>query len=168
MIEPEKRSVIMQIIKNNMANTTPAHIIAKIEERIYNLANGDYTAYCDITTIRQRIQTVLEIFNERQKASTKRGLATRFDKSKKASTGKELATQASSKRKLATQSEQSKKKKTNCGQIYIELLNISIFDGEDAEAATIGKDTAETSMEMTSPPTSMEMTAVAILATMKF
>jgi hypothetical protein len=141
MIEPEKRSIIMRFIQNNMAKTTPAHIIAKIEERLYNMANGDYTAYCDITTIRQRIQTVLEIFNERQKASTKRGLATRFDKSKKASTGQKLATQASPKRKLATQSEQSKQKKTNCGQIYIELLDISIFDDEEAASALMSMGT---------------------------
>jgi hypothetical protein len=125
MIDPEKRRVIMQFIQNNMANTTPMNIIAKIEERLYNMANGDYTSYCDVTTIRQRIQKVFEIFNERQKASTRRGLATRFDKSKK----------ASAKRKLATQSEQPKKKKTNCGQIYIELLDISIFDDEEAASA---------------------------------
>ena len=147
MISPEKRSVIMRFIQHNMPTTTPTHIISKIEERLYNLANGDYTSYCDITTIRQRIQQVLEIFNERKKASTARGLATRFDKSKK---------KASTKRGIdEPQSEESKKKKTNCGQMYIELLNTSIFDGEDAAAALMSMGMTEAS---SSPPMSMGMT----------
>lgn len=66
------------------------------------------------------------MFNERKKASTARGLATRFDKSKKKVSTKIGIDEP--------QSEQSKNK-TNCGEIYIELLNTSIFDGEDAAAA---------------------------------
>ena len=85
-ISIEQRCAIKTLIQTNMKETTPVHIVDRIELRLYEVANGNSEIYCDSTTIKQRMLDVFTEFNESKQASTKKASLTRTNnnKSKKA------------------------------------------------------------------------------------